>query len=97
MTKQKPKVPPTKIPIIGSADKAKSEEFVRQIMQYLDPIMNNILQSIDGIERRLAIVEEVKQVFPQTVNVIIKKESGGKTSSLPPEDFKTGKELEEKK
>ena len=75
MTKQKPKVPPSKVPIIGqTADKAKSEEFVRQIMQYLDPIMNNILQSIDGIERRLAVVEEVKQLFPQTVNVIIKKE-----------------------
>lgn len=75
MTKQKPKVPETKVPIIGqSADKAKSEEFVRQIMGYLDPILQNILQSIDGIEHRLAVVEEVKQVFPPKVEVVIKKE-----------------------
>lgn len=75
MTKQKPKVPSTKVPIIGqSADKAKSEEFVRQIMNYLDPVLQNILTSIDGIERRLAVVEEVKQIFPQTVHVVIKKE-----------------------
>ena len=74
MTKQKPKVPPSKVPIIGqkSADKEKSEEFVRQIMNYLDPIMNDILQSIDGIERRLAVVEEVKQVFPAKVDVNVK-------------------------
>jgi len=66
-------VPKSKgLPVIGSADKAKSEEFVRQIMQYLDPIMNNILQSIDGIERRLAVVEEVKQVFPAKVEVAVK-------------------------
>ena len=79
MTKQKPKVPPSKVPIIGqprqSADKAKSEEFVRQIMNYLDPIMNNILQSIDGIERRLAVVEEVKQLFPQKIEVLVKHEN----------------------
>ena len=52
-------VPKTKVPIIGGTEKAKSEEFVRQIMQYLDPIMNNILQSIDGIERRIAVLEEI--------------------------------------
>ena len=63
-----------KLPIIGGTEKEKSEEFVRQIMQYLDPIMQNILQSIDGIERRLAVVEEVKQVFPAKVEVVIKKE-----------------------
>ena len=75
MTKQKPKVPPTKVPIIGqSADKAKSEEFVRQIMNYLDPVLQNILTAIDGIEHRLNVVEEVKQLFPATVNVVIKKE-----------------------
>jgi len=74
MTKQKPKVPQSKIPIIGGTEKAKSEEFVRQIMQYLDPIMNNILQSIDGIERRLAVVEEVKQLFPAKIEVLVKHE-----------------------
>ena len=69
----KPKVPSTKVPIIGEKEKsAQSEEFVRQVMQYLDPIMQNILQSIDGIERRLAVVEEVKQVFPAKVDVTIK-------------------------
>ena len=63
-----------KLPIIGGNEKAKSEEFVRQIMQFLDPVLQNILTSIDGIERRLAVVEEIKQIFPQTVNVVIKKE-----------------------
>lgn len=62
------------LPTIGGTEKAKSEEFARQIMQYLDPIMNNILQSIDGIERRLAVVEEVKQLFPPKVEVIIKQD-----------------------
>jgi len=65
-------IPKTKIPIIG--DKQKSEEFVRQVMAYLDPIMQSILTSIDGLERRVAVVEEVKQVFPASINVIIKKE-----------------------
>ena len=76
-TAKNPKVPQSKVPILGqSSGKAKSEEFVRQIMQYLDPIMNNILQSIDGIERRLAVVEEVKQVFPAKVEVVINKQEG---------------------
>lgn len=74
MTKQKPKVPSTKVPIIGGTEKEKSEEFVRQVMNYLDPIMQNILQSIDGIERRLAVVEEVKQILPPKIEVTIKHE-----------------------
>ena len=74
MTKQKPKVPQSKIPIIGGTEKAKSEEFIRQVMQYLDPIMQKILQSIDGLERRVAVVEEVKQVFPAKVDVTVKTE-----------------------
>lgn len=52
-------IPKTKVPIIGGTEKAKSEEFVRQIMNYLDPIMNNILQSIDGLERRTGIIETI--------------------------------------
>jgi len=43
-------------------------------MQYLDPIMQNILTSIDGIERRLAVVEEVKQLFPAKIEVTVKTE-----------------------
>jgi len=72
LSDKKQGIPKTKIPIIG--EKEKSEEFVRQVMAYLDPIMQNILTSIDGIERRLAVVEEVKQIFPASINVIIKKE-----------------------
>ena len=56
---QKPRVPQTKVPIIGDKNKAQSEEFVRQIMGYLDPILQQILTSIDTLERRVTVVEEI--------------------------------------
>ncbi len=73
MTKQKPKVPPSNIPILGQ-NKIEGQEIVEAIMAQLRPVIDNILTAIDGLERRVTVVEEVKQVFPQTVNVIIKKE-----------------------
>ena len=74
MTKQKPNVPHTKVPIIGEVDKVQGQEIVEAIMAQLRPVIDNILTAIDGLERRVNVVEEVKQLFPASINVIIKKE-----------------------
>ena len=75
MSKQKPKVPPSNIPILGQkVDKIQVQEVVNTIMAQLKPTLDIILENIDGLERRLAVVEEVKQLFPPKVEVIIKKE-----------------------
>ena len=71
-TIKKPRVPQAKVPIIGQ--QGKPDEFVRGILKYLDPILQSILNSIDGLERRVAVMEEVKQLFPQKIEVVIKKE-----------------------
>ena len=87
MSKGKPKVPPSKVPIIGqSASKPQGQEIVEAIMAQLRPVIDSILTAIDGLERRVAVVEEVKQVFPSCVRVIIEhkkdkmvSEGGGDT------------------
>lgn len=71
---KKPGVPRNIPTIGGKAKSAEAEDFVKQIMQYLDPVLQNILTAIDGIEHRLNVVEEVKQVFPQKIEVVIKHE-----------------------
>jgi len=60
------------VPIIGS--KKEGQEIVNAIMSQLSPVIENILTAIDGLERRVAVIEEVKQLFPSSINVIIKKE-----------------------
>ena len=75
MTKQKPKVPPSNIPILGQqVNKIQVQEVVNTIMAQLKPTLDIILENIDGLERRVNVVEEVKQVFPAKVEVVIKKE-----------------------
>ena len=78
------KVPPTKIktkdvPVIGGVNEATKkmiEETVDQRMQgllkVLDPLVQNLHGELAEIEKRLSVVEEVKQLFPSKVEVIVK-------------------------
>ena len=70
---------PKGLPIIGGEKdketKALINESIKAILARLDPIMQNILQNIDGLERRLAVAEEVKQIFPAHVTVTVKHEN----------------------
>ena len=67
----KPKVPPSKVPIIGG-DKERDMALVNTILAQIDPVLQKILEGIDGLERRVAVVEEVKQLFPAKIEVIVK-------------------------
>ena len=96
MMDKKQGVPKSKgLPTIGGTEKAKSEKFVRQIMNYLDPVLQNILTAIDGIEHRLNVVEEVRQLFPNKVEVVIKHEKPDRTIALAGGDEERAKEENE--
>ena len=81
------KVPRTKlnikkeVPIIGGANKEMQEvadktveKHMQRFMQTLEPIISALNQNVDTIERRLSVVEEVKQTFPSKVDVTVKTE-----------------------
>jgi hypothetical protein len=69
------------IPEIGGLDK-QIEDSVAKHMQkligYLDPLIQNINLGIETLEKRVAVVEEVKKLFPDKVEVIVKHENPDK-------------------
>ena len=69
-------IPQSNIPIIGEKDKNRDVALVNTILAQIDPVMQRILEGIDGLERRVATVEEVKQVFPSNVRVVIVHDHG---------------------
>lgn len=80
------KVPPTKIKtkgihIIGEQDKKMreiaeevNEKALQKFAAGLNQTIQAILEGLDGIERRVSVVEEVKQIVPPKIEVTIKKE-----------------------
>ena len=72
MTKQKPKVPPSNIPILGqTAGKERDVALVNTILAQIDPVMQKILEGIDGLERRVEITE--RMVDATFVDIISKE------------------------
>lgn len=65
-------IPTKKVPIIG--EKAQIQGIIQAIVNQLKPQIDIILTSVEALEHRMNVVEEVKQVFPASINVIIKKE-----------------------
>lgn len=77
--KPAPRVPPSPVPIIGGKSneeviKNAIDEALATLTQHLDPILQNLGGAIEETQRRLAILEETKQIFPQNITVTIKKE-----------------------
>lgn len=74
------------IHIIGNKFTEKDNEIinaaVNAIIEKVEPILNGIGQMVDSIDKRLAIVEEVKKIFPDKVEVVIKHENEGAKSEL---------------
>lgn len=70
-----------KVPIIGQKFTEKDNEIinaaVKAIVERVEPILNGIGNMVDSIDKRLAVVEEVKKSFPDTVNVIVTHEKDG--------------------
>jgi len=72
MTDKKKGVPKgNKVPIIGESEIQKA---IKELVQYLDPIILNFSNMFDAIDKRLAVVEEVKKIFPDKVEVTVKHE-----------------------
>ena len=77
MTKkpEKPRVPSSKVPIIGQskdlASKDRDVALVNTILAQIDPVMQKILEGIDTLERRVAIIEEM--VSATVVDILAKK------------------------
>ncbi len=80
MTDKKQGIPRGKgLPTIGGSN---NEEVIKNaidtalatLTQHLDPMLNNLGQAIEELQRRVNIVEEVKQVFPAKVDVTVKHE-----------------------
>ena len=63
----------SKLPTIGE-NQIPVKEIVNQIAAQLKPTMDIILENIETLERRVEIAEEVRKIFPDKVEVIIKKE-----------------------
>ena len=61
------------LPTIGEKQ-IPVQEIVDSIAAQLKPTMNTILNNIEGLERRLEIAEEVRKIFPDKVEVVIKHE-----------------------
>ncbi len=61
------------LPIIGDKEK-EGRAMVQYLMEAMAPTFEGITLAIDEIQRRLSVVEEVKKLFPDRVEVIIKKE-----------------------
>ena len=61
------------LPTIGEKQ-IPVQEIVDSIAAQLKPTMDIILNNIETLERRLEIAEEVRKIFPDKVEVIIKHE-----------------------
>lgn len=90
-TKTKPRVPESKIPIIGDRNKEIIQAVMQGIIQQLDPLLTGLTQQSENIEHRLAVVEEVKQIFPSKidVNVVVKHDFS------TPNDFEKAEQKQE--
>ena len=72
---KKGRVPPSNVPIIGEkARKERDVALVNTILAQIDPVMQRILEGIDGLERRIGVVEGIQKVFPEKVEVTVKQE-----------------------
>lgn len=85
---KKPGVPHIKtkgVHIIGEQDKKIREIAVEEVEKHLqkfgaglNQIIENIMGTVDGIEHRVSVVEEVKQIVPSKIEVIVKHEDTNK-------------------
>lgn len=76
MSKNKQGIPQSKVPIIGGDQMppGQAQAVVEGLMMRLNPMIEELVQSLDAIDRRLQIVEAVHKIFPDSVTVVIKKE-----------------------
>lgn len=65
-----------KVPIIGQKFTEKDNEIinaaVQAIVQKVEPILNGIGGMVDAMDKRVAVLEEVKKIFPDKVEVVIR-------------------------
>lgn len=70
-----------KVPIIGQKFTEKDNEIinaaVKAIVERVEPILNGIGNMCEDLRQRVAVLEEVKQIFPSKVNVIVTHEKDG--------------------
>lgn len=76
--KSAPRVPRSNVPIIGASKdeviKNAIDEALTTLTQHLDPILHNLGGAIEELQKRLAIVEEVRSLLPPKIEVVIKHE-----------------------
>jgi len=80
MTQQKKiKVPRTNvkgIPEIGKGSSAERDQrLIQAFFQQLDPILSTLSGVIEEIQRRVAVLEEVKSMIPSKIEVVIKNDN----------------------
>lgn len=73
---------PKNIPLIGGKKEQpqiQPHELIPAIVAQLKPTLDIILENVTALEGRMAVVEEVKQLFPAKIEVTVKTvESGSK-------------------
>ena len=66
------------VPIIGGKKEQpqgiQMQELIPAIVAQLKPTLDLILGNVTALEGRMAVVEEVKQLFPSKIDVIVKQE-----------------------
>ena len=66
------------VPIIGGKKTQppgiQMQELIPAIVAQLTPTLDIILENVTALEQRMAVVEEVKQLFPAKIEVIVKHE-----------------------
>ena len=64
------------VPIIGGkktqAPGTQMQELIPAIVAQLTPTLDIILEKVTTLEMRMAVVEEVKQLFPAKIEVVVK-------------------------
>lgn len=67
------------VPIIGgekTQPQIQPHELIPAIVAQLKPTLDIILENVTALEGRMAVVEEVKQLFPAKIEVVVNKQEG---------------------
>ena len=76
------------------------QDLIPAIVQQLKPTLDLILGNVTALEGRMAVVEEVKQLFPAKVEVTIRHDHGEGAKEVTVEDkfgHKIGNVVKEEK